>query len=243
VSEEVEELDPVALGPVAGETFDRRPAALERALVEKAEGSLAGSDDLFAEYLVHPLVEIARMHVDIVVWVHAFEVLQPPDLTGAPVEQMEMAEALLVRCYGLIIEHQPRGPRPGHRRIPQSRDGGETWQPTIDVDAEAWWHRVAEGPASLGSRGRRVTPAGEATCEEVATVLQAYEFGRLGPADASRVRGHLWACADCRSIVDEIDRDTAHFLQATALDELPEDLLDLIIEAAAEAAQTPGGGR
>jgi predicted anti-sigma-YlaC factor YlaD len=88
-----------------------------------------------------------------------------------------------------------------------------------------------------------VTAAGEATCDEVAPVVQVYVFGRLGPSDASRVRGHLQECADCRSIVDEIDRDTADFLEATGLDELPEDLVDLIIEAAAEAAETPGCGR
>jgi anti-sigma factor RsiW len=86
-----------------------------------------------------------------------------------------------------------------------------------------------------------VTP--EATCEEIAPVLQMYAFGRLCPADASRVRGHLQRCADCRSIIEGIDRDTADFLEATGLDELPEDLVDLIIEAAAEAAQTPSGGR
>jgi anti-sigma factor RsiW len=88
-----------------------------------------------------------------------------------------------------------------------------------------------------------VTPAGELRCEEVARAIHAYAFGRLTWDDAAPVRHHLRQCAICRSTVDEIGRDAAEFLEAAGLDELPDDLVDLIMEAAPESAKVPGDGR
>ena len=88
-----------------------------------------------------------------------------------------------------------------------------------------------------------MTAARELTCEDVAPVIHAYAFGRLAECDAAPVGQHLPRCANCQSIVEEIGRDTAEVLAAAGFDELPEDLVDLIIAAAAEAAETPGGGR
>jgi anti-sigma factor RsiW len=87
-----------------------------------------------------------------------------------------------------------------------------------------------------------VTAAGALTCEEVARVIHAYVFGRLAEHDAAPVRDHLRRCASCQSTVDEIGRDTAEFLAAAGLIELPEDLVDLIIGAAVEGREAPGGG-
>jgi anti-sigma factor RsiW len=81
-----------------------------------------------------------------------------------------------------------------------------------------------------------VTVSGGVTCGEVARVVQAYVFGRLGEDDAAQVRHHLGRCAGCQVIVEEIDRDAVELLQAAGLDHLPEDLVDLIIAAALEAA-------
>jgi hypothetical protein len=87
-----------------------------------------------------------------------------------------------------------------------------------------------------------VSAAGEARCQEVARVIHAHAFGRLAGRDAASVGRHLTRCASCGSMVEEIRRDTAEVLEATGLDRLPEDLIDLIIVAAAAAAEPPGDG-
>jgi predicted anti-sigma-YlaC factor YlaD len=75
-------------------------------------------------------------------------------------------------------------------------------------------------------------PPGEWTCEEVAGLIHAYAFGRLGGSDASSVEHHLRGCASCRSIMVEIGDDTAEVLAVSGLRDLPDDLIDLIIAAA-----------
>ena len=97
----------------------------------------------------------------------------------------------------------------------------------MDIAASGSGDRVA--PDRLR---RRVTTASELTCEHAAPVIHAYAFGRLPRSDAALARDHLRLCANCQSIVDEIDRDTAEFLEATGLTQLPDDLIDLIIGAA-----------
>jgi len=77
-------------------------------------------------------------------------------------------------------------------------------------------------------------PLGEWTCEEVAGLIHAYAFGRLRGGDAASVEHHLSLCATCGSIMAEIGHDTAEILEATGLPDLPEDLIDLIIAAAAQ---------
>jgi len=85
-----------------------------------------------------------------------------------------------------------------------------------------------------------VIPPGEWACEEVARLLiHAYAFGRLGGGDAASVEHHLRGCASCGSIMAEIGHDTAEVVQATGRRDLPEDLIDLIIAAAAHQ----GAGR
>jgi len=84
-----------------------------------------------------------------------------------------------------------------------------------------------------------VIPPGEGTCDEVASLIHAYAFGRLGGGDAASVEHHLGGCASCESIMVEIGHDTAEVLEATGLRDLPEDLIDLIIAAAAQQ----GAGR
>jgi hypothetical protein len=79
-----------------------------------------------------------------------------------------------------------------------------------------------------------VIPPGEWTCEEVAGRIHAYAFGRLGGGDAASIEHHLRGCASCESIMAEIGHDTAEVLEATGLRDLPEDLIDLIIAAAAQ---------
>jgi hypothetical protein len=88
-----------------------------------------------------------------------------------------------------------------------------------------------------------VIPAGELRCEDVARVIHVYAFGRLTGDHASSVGHHLSECATCQSIMDEIRRDTADLLEASGLDDLPEDLIELIIVAAAATEEPPGGGR
>jgi anti-sigma factor RsiW len=80
-----------------------------------------------------------------------------------------------------------------------------------------------------------VTAAGQLTCESVARVIHLYVFGRLVAGDVALVRRHLRRCADCQETVDEIGRDRAEFLEATGLDELSDDMVDLIIRAAMAA--------
>jgi anti-sigma factor ChrR (cupin superfamily) len=72
----------------------------------------------------------------------------------------------------------------------------------------------------------------EPTCAETRRVIHAYAFGRLTEEDASTVRRHVSRCPHCRAIVEEIDCDTAEVLEVTGLDELPPDLIDLILIAA-----------
>lgn len=79
-----------------------------------------------------------------------------------------------------------------------------------------------------------MNPPGEGTCEEVASLIHAYAFGRLGGSDAASVEHHLRGCASCGSIMVEIGHDTAEVLEVTGLRDLPEDLIDLIIAAAAQ---------
>jgi hypothetical protein len=79
-----------------------------------------------------------------------------------------------------------------------------------------------------------VIPPGEWTCEEVAGRIHAYAFGRLGGGDAASIEHHLRGGASCESIMAEIGHDTAEVLEATGLRDLPEDLIDLIIAAAAQ---------
>jgi hypothetical protein len=79
-----------------------------------------------------------------------------------------------------------------------------------------------------------VTPPGEWTCDEVARLIHAYAFGRLGGGDAASIEHHLSGCVSCESIMAEIGHDTAEVLQATGVRDLPEDLIDLIIAAAAQ---------
>jgi hypothetical protein len=88
-----------------------------------------------------------------------------------------------------------------------------------------------------------VTRARESTCEEVARVIQAYAFGRLRGGDAASVEHHLSGCASCESIMAEIGHDTAEVLEATGLRDLPEDLIDLIIAAAAGSRPAVGAER
>jgi anti-sigma factor RsiW len=83
-----------------------------------------------------------------------------------------------------------------------------------------------------------MTAADQLTCEDLDLLIHAYVFGRLADDDATRVRRHLQWCAMCRSTLEEIGRDTVALLEAMGLDHLPEDLVDLIIGAAAEAAET-----
>jgi len=52
-------------------------------------------------------------------------------------------------------------------------------------------------------------PEAELTCEDVIPVVQAYAFGRLVETEKAAVRNHLARCANCRTIVSEIERDTA----------------------------------
>jgi hypothetical protein len=59
-------------------------------------------------------------------------------------------------------------------------------------------------------------------------------FGRLGGGDAASVEHHLSGCASCASVMAEIGHDTAEVLEAKGLRDLPEDLIDLIIAAAAQ---------
>lgn len=93
-------------------------------------------------------------------------------------------------------------------------------------------------------------PPAEWTCEEVARLIHAYAFGRLGGGEAASVEHHLRGCASCRSIMVEIGHDTAEVLEATRLRDLPDDLIDLIIAAADStravhhaSRQVGGGGR
>jgi anti-sigma factor RsiW len=79
-----------------------------------------------------------------------------------------------------------------------------------------------------------VTPSGEWTCEEVVRVIHAYAFGRLDGGDAASVEHHLSGCVSCESIMAEIGQDTAEVLEEKRLRELPGDLIDLIIAAAAQ---------
>jgi Putative zinc-finger len=79
-----------------------------------------------------------------------------------------------------------------------------------------------------------VIPPAEWTCEEVASLIHAYAFDRLGGGDAASVEHHLHGCASCESIIVEIGHDTAEVLEATGLRDLPEDLIDLVIAAAAQ---------
>ena len=79
-----------------------------------------------------------------------------------------------------------------------------------------------------------MNPPGQWTCEEVASFIHVYAFGRLGGSDAASVEHHLSGCASCESIMAEIGHDTAEVLEATGLRDLPEDLIDLIIAAAAQ---------
>jgi len=79
-----------------------------------------------------------------------------------------------------------------------------------------------------------VNPPGQRTCEEVASFIHVYAFGRLGGSDAASVEHHLGGCASCEPIMAEIGHDTAEVLEATGLRDLPEDLIDLIIAAAAQ---------
>jgi hypothetical protein len=79
-----------------------------------------------------------------------------------------------------------------------------------------------------------VTPSGEWTCEEVVRVIHAYAFGRLDGGDAASIEHHLSGCVSCESIMAEIGHDTAEVLQATGVRDLPDDLIDLIIAAAAQ---------
>ena len=79
-----------------------------------------------------------------------------------------------------------------------------------------------------------MNPPGEWTCEEVGRLIHVYAFGRVGGGDAASVEHHLRGCASCGSIMAEIGRDTAEVLEVTGLRDLPEDLIDLIIAAAAQ---------
>ena len=79
-----------------------------------------------------------------------------------------------------------------------------------------------------------MTPPGEWTCEEVARLIHAYAFGRVGRADAASLEHHLSGCVSCESIMAEIGRDTAEVPEASGMRDLPEDLIDLIIAAAAQ---------
>ena len=75
---------------------------------------------------------------------------------------------------------------------------------------------------------------GKWTCEEFASRIHVYAFGRLSGSDTASVEHHLRGCASCGSIMAEIGHDTAEVLEATGRRDLPEDLIDLIIAAAAQ---------
>jgi len=80
-----------------------------------------------------------------------------------------------------------------------------------------------------------MTSAVELSCEEVARVIHLYAFGRLMANDAASVGEHLSECESCESIMNEIRRDAADLLEASGLGGLPQDLIDLVIAAAAAA--------